>query len=88
VPIVRFKGKVLPYDPSAFVIDVKDLPPVEWNDQYTSQKLKITTRIIASIIDIEFEVETFSVQRPRLHPNGPRAVVAVQPLRAVPRSSP
>lgn len=64
MPIVHFKGKVLPYDPSAFVINVNDLPTVEWNDQHTNQKLKITTRIVASIIDVEFEVETFNEQDP------------------------
>jgi hypothetical protein len=59
MPIVHFKGKVLPYEPTAFVIDIKDLPSVTWHDTYTGQDLKITTRIDASIIDIEFDCQVF-----------------------------
>ena len=62
MPIVHFKGKVLPYEPTAYHVTVKDLPQVTWHDTYTGQDLKITTRINESIIDIEFDVEKFDVK--------------------------
>lgn len=60
MPILHFTGKILPYDPSAFVLAIKDLPSVEWNDQFSGQTLKIATKIDQSIIDIEFEVQHFN----------------------------
>jgi hypothetical protein len=64
MPIVHFKGKVLPYQPASFVVTAKDLPSVTWHDDYTKQDLKITTRIDASIIDIEFDCQSFNEQDP------------------------
>ena len=59
MPIVHMKGKVLPYDPTAFVVNVKDLPPLTWKNGQTGNCTKITTRIDASVVDIEFDVNAF-----------------------------
>lgn len=64
MPIVHFRGRVLPYDPSAYTVSFRDLPPVDWHDQYTKQVMKITTRIDASIIDVEIDAPVFNEQDP------------------------
>jgi hypothetical protein len=57
--IVHFKGKVLPYDPAVLHIDVKDLPSLNWTDGQTGDSMTITTKIDASVVDIEFVVKNF-----------------------------
>lgn len=66
MPIVHFKGKILPYEPSAFTISIRDLPSVTWSEQNLAQTLKITSKIEASVIDIEFDVQVFNENDPAL----------------------
>jgi hypothetical protein len=58
MPIVHFKGKVLPF-PSPIQVMVKDLPSVDWFDSTNAQTMRITTRIDASIIDMEFDINAY-----------------------------
>jgi hypothetical protein len=56
MPIVHFKGRVLP---SAVQVTARDLPQVHWEDANTGQVMDITTRIQASVVDLEFDVNHF-----------------------------
>jgi len=59
MPIVHLKGRVLPFAPGAFAINIKDLPALNWTDGKTGQAMTITTRIDMSVIDVEFDLQTF-----------------------------
>jgi hypothetical protein len=59
MPIVHFRGRIFPYDPKAFFVNFKDIPTLNWKDGQTGESTQITTRIDASIIDLEFDVKTF-----------------------------
>jgi len=60
VPILHFKGKVLPYAPNHYRVDANEIPTVEWVDQAAQQTYKISTKLENSVIDIEFEMQAFS----------------------------
>ena len=60
MPILHFKGKVLPYAPNHYRVDANEIPTVEWVDQAAQQTYKISTKLENSVIDIEFEMQAFS----------------------------
>jgi hypothetical protein len=53
MPIVHFKGRVLP---AVMLITISDLPSVHWEQANLHLIMDITTRITNSVIDMEFDV--------------------------------
>jgi hypothetical protein len=57
MPIVHVKGKVLP---AIMVVNLQGVPSVHWEEINTGQVMDITTRIVNSSVDVEFQVNHYN----------------------------
>ena len=56
MPILHIKGKVFP---RALELTINNLPPVDWDEPGIGQKVKITTRIENSAVDLQFDLNRY-----------------------------